>query len=120
MQPSQIVEANGARSDEIARRTMDVIGKMQANGERISFYSVAKRAQVARSTLYRRLDLRRLVEGAREEGVASISNDPDAASDIERLKKELACIRGERDKLLKAMSAIRPVRYHIVDFDAVA
>lgn len=40
MQPSQIAETNKARSDEIARRTKDAIEKMQANGEKVSFYSV--------------------------------------------------------------------------------
>ena len=93
---------------------------MLAGGERISFYSVAKRAQVARSTLYRRPDLRRLVEGAREGEAAAIADEADAASDIERLEEELACVRRERDRLRKAMDAMQPIRYHLVSFDTAA
>ena len=120
MQPIQIAEANKARGNEVARRTRAAIEEMRTGGERISFYSVAKRAQVARSTLYRRPDLRRLVEGARGEGAAAIAGEPDAASDVERLEGELARVRRERDELREAMGAMRPVRYHLVSFDMAA
>ena len=120
MQPIQIAEANKARGNEVARRTRAAVEEMLAGGERISFYSVAKRAQVSRSTLYRRPDLRRLVEGARGGGEAAIADGLGAASDIERLEGELARVRRERDELREAMGAMRPIRYHLVSFGAAA
>ena len=120
MQPRQIAEVNNARGNEVEHRVKVAIEEMRAGGERISFYSVANRAQVARSTLYRRDDLRRLVEEARGGGAASMPSGFDVVSDIERLEGELARVRRERDELEKAMLAMRPVRYHIVGVDAAA
>ena len=120
MQERQIVEANRTRSDEVARRVKVAIEVMQADGERISFYAVAKRAQVARSTLYRRLDLRRLVEGAREERAAMIPGKYDRPSGIGRLEEELADVRRERDELREALDAMRPVRYRFIGLGEVA
>ena len=116
MQPIQIVEANKVRSDEIARRTIMAIEEMHTSGERISFYSVAKRAQVARSTLYRRSDLRLLVEGVRGGGVVEVC----ALSGIEPLEEELVDVRRERNELRKALDAMRPIRYRFISLDEVA
>ena len=120
MQPIQIAEANKARGNEVARRTKVAIEEMLVGGERISFYSVAKRAQVARSTLYRRPDLRRLIEGARGGETAAIADEPDVDSDIERLEGELARVLKERDELRETMGALRPIRYHFVSLDTAA
>lgn len=120
MQPTQIAEANKARGNEVARRTKVAIEEMLADGEQISFYSVAKRAQVARSTLYRRPDLRHLVESARGGRAAEIADKSDVDSDIERLEEELARVRRERDELREAMDTMQSTHYYFVSLDTAA
>ena len=120
MQPSQLLKTNKVRSDEIARRAITAIGEMQASGERISFYSVAKRAQVARSTLYRRADLRELVEGARANKGFSLPDATDACSRVAELEEELAYVRRERDEIREAISEMRTVNYYVASLESAA
>lgn len=61
-----LAEARAGRSDAVARDVRRALAELRQRGERASFYAVAKRARVARSTLYRRADLKRLVVAARE------------------------------------------------------
>lgn len=112
-------EGGRASHDAVARRTKAAIGEMLANGERVSFYSVAARAQVARSTLYRRADLRKLIEDARGDESATLSNAL-AAAKIADLEEELARVRRERDKLMRAMAEAKPIEYRFVQLEAVA
>ena len=93
---------------------------MLAGGERISFYSVATRAQVARSTLYRRPDLRRLVEDARASERLSSPSAANPPSRIAELESELARVRQERDELKRTILATRPVSYFSTRLEAVA
>lgn len=55
-----------AATDDLPDRVRWAIGDLRDRGDRVSFYTVAQRAQIARSTLYRRDDLKRLVMSARE------------------------------------------------------
>ena len=58
--------ARQAYSQAVALRVRAVLDDMAAQGVVPSFYTVAERACVARSTLYRRPELKRLVAEARE------------------------------------------------------
>ena len=111
---------NDARRDWVAQRTICAIGEMMDKGERISFYSVAKRAQIARSTLYRRGDLRSLVERARagEESLPML--DPSHPARVGELESELALVKQERDKLKRLLGESSLTSYCLVEFSAMA
>ena len=95
MQPSYLVKSNESRHDRIAARTMAAIDEMIAQSESVSFYSVSKRAKVARSTLYRRDDLRRIVEKARSGNFAPSSEEANWKALAEDLEKELEAAKRE-------------------------
>lgn len=59
------VQARFAKDGGIACRVNDALRSLAAEGTYPSFYLVARRAGVARSTLYRREDLRAAVDRAR-------------------------------------------------------
>ncbi len=81
-------------SESISIRVGKAVAGLLVQHEPVSFYSVAERSAVSRSTLYRRDDLRRLVCAAREgaNGVAG-TRSRDAASEIARLELENARLR---------------------------
>lgn len=65
-----LARAREFQSRSTERRVRGAVEALAAEGKRPSFYEVAKRAQVARSTLYRNASLRRCVEEARAQFVA--------------------------------------------------
>lgn len=65
-----LARAREFQSQSTERRVRGAVEALAAEGKRPSFYEVAKRAQVARSTLYRNASLRRCVEEARAQFVA--------------------------------------------------
>lgn len=71
-----------ARSQEVQRRVRDAVASLVEEGRAPSFYQVAQRAGVSRSTLYRNPVLRELVEHARTEAAGRLG---EASS---RVKKE--------------------------------
>lgn len=93
-----------ARSDDVKRRVERAIGELLCAGCSVSFYAVADRAQVARSTLYRRDDLRTLVRAACE-----VSDVRSGVSDADEFTRAFACDRVEgalsREVLLRAENA---------------
>ena len=112
MQPGCLAITNNLRHVDIVHRTVSAIEDLRGAGERISFYSVAARAQVSRSTLYRSKDLRELVEAARTDGapLRQVQYDaPDAR--IAELEDELARALLERNGLEQAIRGISPVYY---------
>lgn len=58
------------RSREVRQRVQDAVASLVSEGKVPSFYQVARRAQVSRSTLYRNAALRELVECGRAEAAA--------------------------------------------------
>lgn len=103
-------------------RVQAAIASLEAEGRIPSFYQVAERAAVARSTLYRNKTLRVCIEEARERfsmqtaapapalgrnGVSRQSRS--LRAEIEMLRKDLAAVQGERDALERrlAMQYIR-------------
>ena len=111
MQPMCLATANDSRHDEIVSRTKSAIQELRLLGERISFYAVADKAQVSRSTLYRCEDLRKLVEEARRD-VASHHFDFAGRDDrVAELERELARVSRERDELMRAACHAPSVRY---------
>jgi predicted metal-binding transcription factor (methanogenesis marker protein 9) len=54
-----------ANSNFIEQKVQLAVGKIIAEGKKVSFYNVAAYAQIARSTLYRNANLRKIVEDAR-------------------------------------------------------
>ena len=112
MQPECLTAINDARHADIVRRTKLAIANLQTTGKRISFYSVADKAQVSRSTLYRCRDLRELVEQARSGVLPSLQDQPDSlASRMAELEAELARVRQERDTLRQLACSTTSVYY---------
>ena len=91
------------------RNVRVALSQIAAESKVPSFYSVAERAQVARSTLYRKPELRKLVIDARAEATCSSSPVPsllDALrSENARLENEVRLLRRQLDSL--AESAVR-------------
>ena len=115
MQPECLAATNCARHADIVRRTISAIEGLRVAGERISFYSVAARAQVSRSTLYRAGDLRELVEAARVGGDLPLRVQPGIPdARIAALEDELARVSFERDELKRTLRDISPVHYALV------
>lgn len=105
-------------SESISIRVGRAVAELLVQHEPVSFYSVAERSAVSRSTLYRRDDLRRLVCRARE-GELGASGSSDAASEIARLELEnaelrceLARMRHEEELWQKDWRASRQLREH--------
>lgn len=93
-----------SNSEAIERRVRTAIDRLSAAGSAISFYAVAKEACVARSTLYRRPELKTLVAEARQKNhsqtqAPSISSE-EASSDVEMLQQALAAAEAEINRLL--------------------
>lgn len=99
------VHRDSQRADT-AVRVQHAIDELLAEGTRVSFYSVAQRAQVARSTLYRRPDLKTLVEAARlqPENAGTVST----CTRIDQLEAEIAQLKEE---VRTAMSAKESISY---------
>lgn len=121
MQPRCLAITNNSRHADTVRRTISAIEGLRKAGERISFYSVAARAQVSRSTLYRSKDLRELVETAREDEALSLRPQPGTLETrIAELEDELARTALERDELKRAICGISPARYYCVQIAEAA
>ena len=101
MQPDHIIKSNKAHHDHVTECTIAAIANLKARGDRISFYSIAKEAQIARSTLYRRPDLRLLVESARSYQENTETGSPAPQSRVFELEKQLERVSRERDELLE-------------------
>ena len=114
MQPLCLTISSDSRHADIVCRTEAAIKDLQLAGKRISFYAVAKKAHVSRSTLYRCDDLRRLIEIARSsDGVQY--NKPMAQNDrVAELECKLACVTQERDKLKQSVCHTSSVHYAVV------
>lgn len=107
----------------------DAIASLLAEGATPSFYKVADRAQIARSSLYRKQNLRRLVEDAREgRGIGGYS-----AHSYDRLVQENENLRREIHELRREMEAMSGaeivvigerqssvIEYCIIDFPRAA
>lgn len=89
-----------AQRAKTTRRVTGAIEGLLERGEPVTFYSVAENAQVARSTLYHRPDLRKTVESAREE------SRREAARQCEQVRIEQRLSRIE--KKLAALDASLP------------
>lgn len=117
--------ANGSRRS-FEQRVRQAVASLQAEGKVPSFYQVAQRANVARSTLYRNAALREIVRRGRDEASPSVvvcdrpaaTGDPpaeagglqcgaDLQADAAALRQALAGVRAERDALARELSEIR-------------
>lgn len=80
---------------ETQKRVVAAITCIRENGGKVSFYSVAQIAHVSRSTLYRNVSLRKLVENARSglEPVIDPSRLDVLEARITQLESEIAHLR---------------------------
>lgn len=117
------------REGFIEESVRNAITSLLAERESLSFYKVAERAQVSRSTLYRKQNLRRMVEGARAgRGVGgnAFSKCDELARENESLRREVLKLRRQlestqRDVALTAAQKQSPsVRYYVIDLSAAA
>lgn len=101
----------------IGERVRKAIDSLEAEGQMPSFYQVAERAAVARSTLYRNKALRVCIEEARERFSARavapahalgqnsvLLQSQSLRTEIEKLRKELAAAQSERDALERRLA----------------
>ena len=111
-----LVGARQAHSRAVALRVRAVLADMAAHGVVPSFYAVAERACVARSTLYRRSELKRLVAEAREDALrpALRAGGADAPCEVAAehgelvvLRREVAALRSENAALRRENSSLR-------------
>lgn len=108
------------------QRVRQAVVSLQAEGKVPSFYQVARRANVARSTLYRNASLREIVCRGRDEAPASVvicdrpaaTGDPptgvggfqcdvELQADAAALRQALVDVQAERDALARELSEIR-------------
>lgn len=102
---------NDARAQRArtAKRVANAIESLLERGEPVTFYSVADRSQVARSTLYRRPDLREMIESAREKSQREANQQQELAQIEQRV--------GKVEKKLAALVAGLPrIEYAFVPF----
>lgn len=89
----------------IEQRVQEAVDGLLSEGRKPSFYQVAHRAKVARSTLYRNAALRACVSEARarrSDELMAIAKPPGCAGDlrqIECLQADLAVLQREYDRL---------------------
>lgn len=107
----------GSGALSMGERVRKAIDALEAEGQIPSFYRVAERAAVARSTLYRNKALRVCIEEARERfsaqgdrsaespepGDGSQRNFP-LRAEVDALREALAVARGERDALERKLA----------------
>ena len=101
MSDTQSIALANARkecSEDITHRVENAIRLLLEQGKRPSFYSVSNLAQVARSTLYRREDLKRLVVTARETMSSACSSGALGVS-LQDLKQENEQLRRAMENL---------------------
>lgn len=95
-----LAQARADRSTRMLHDAESAIADILRDGERPSFYNVAKRSCVARSTLYRRPELKSLVEKARERQGAPSQyarrSYADLVKENEHLRQEIKRIVDER------------------------
>lgn len=108
MQPKCLIAANESQHSEIVKRTKAAIRELVEAGKRITFYNVAEKAQVSRSTLYRCDDLRILVEEARAKTAPRDASNNTLETRVAELEQELAKVTFERD-LLRCLTISVPV-----------
>ena len=113
MQPECLTVANDYRHASIVSRVKAAIEELRLAGKRISFYAVANKGQVSRSTLYRSDDLRKLVEEARGAAEASKAQIADNCSSIAKLESELARVSAERDEFKRIAGDAVAIRYFV-------
>lgn len=88
--------------DEVTVRVRNAVEGLLAEGERVTFYAVADRAEVARSTLYRRDDLKAIIIAARS-GCAITER----ADKLEALRLENERLRGELEDAASSIHFLR-------------
>lgn len=87
--------ARKANSRDIERRVRIAIDELALQGKVLSFYAIADAAHVARSTLYRKADLKELVAKARSAQVEPST----MAEELESLRRETAALHGELKRM---------------------
>lgn len=86
------------REDAMEEGVRSAIASLLSEGETPSFYKVAERAQIARSSLYRKPNLRKLVEAARKGhgiGGQSAPGYEELVHENESLRREIRQLRRE-------------------------
>ncbi|WP_080802900.1 hypothetical protein [Arabiibacter massiliensis] len=115
-----IADAREAYGREMERRVRTAIEGLVAQGRMPSFYAVANAAHVARSTLYRKSELKELVDQARK----SFVEPPSATGRIEELERENALLRDELRQMRRERDELRRVQprasYWVVSFGEAA
>ena len=96
---SGLREQREAQMEGTAARVVSAIDGLLAEGSAVSFYSVAERAKVARSTLYRRPELRAAVEGAR----SASATEPMQAEEQTGLAREVTELRRKVEELSRQL-----------------
>lgn len=125
-QTDQASIARLASQNEAEVHIKDTLAKMLAEEERISFYSVAARANIARSTLYRNKTLKSLVVRARN--ISAQRNQP--VSKLDELRTQItqleaALLNSKNECLVWKKKTLYYQRqetfsYYSIDFEGLA
>lgn len=109
-----------AYSKQIEHRVEVAVSEIIAEGLKPSFYAVAKRADVARSTLYRCPNLKKIVCDARDAFDAK-RQEPSAFEQLVRENEQLRRRVRELEEMLRGEPGNHSrVAYWIVDMDLAA
>ena len=124
MGQQKLEDARAHYHEELLCRTKEAIDRLASSGCTVSFYSVAKHAGIARSTLYRCEDLRALIANARAtQRLQSTTVSKSSLAQIEALEDEVSrlhfecdALRQERDDLLRQNKLSKSSRHRAVQY----
>lgn len=123
-----LAENRRVASEEMCERVRAAVDELVRSGITPSFYAVADLAGVSRSTLYRKPELRRMVEEARDQASRLQPSWRTALDQLETenasLKQQIACLQTTLTKTLtetrsSQSSADKPrYKYAVCHFEA--
>lgn len=105
------------------KRVLAAIACIRENDRKVSFYSVAQIAHVSRSTLYRNVDLRKLVENARsgQKPAVEPSRLDELEARIAQLESEIAHLSPSgKTKEVGNLPSVSSDGYWLIDFSCAA
>lgn len=111
---NKIIELAKSKSEETKNKVIEVVNEMLANGEKITFYSVYKKAGVSKSYVYNNEEIRLIIETYRKSSVKKkqgseakdviIEAQKKKISELERKLKEFEKAETYKDKYEKILA----------------
>lgn len=99
---SKIIELAKNKSEQTKNKVIEVINEMLVNGEKITFYSVYKRAGVSKSYVYKNEEVRLVIETYRKSSVKKKQGNEAKDVIIEAQKKKIKELERKIKELKKS------------------